>query len=186
MVCASREASGNPTIPRRLRWIGEPADAKQGPNRRVPRLGPGRRNSPCKTTTRRFARISDDVAFAIASDWPSLVPVLIAPPSDLIPESRGRSHVRGDGQQSFFPRSWRAPRKHRKWRSLTPGSSPASMQTKTAWRDAAGRIQNTRRPNLRQHGISRFKNRTNRLLPNLDLSFARDTQSRNVDQAFRL
>jgi hypothetical protein len=37
------------------------------------------------------------------------------------------------------------------------------------------RIQYTRHPNLRQHGISRFKNRTNHALPNPDISLATDT-----------
>jgi hypothetical protein len=36
------------------------------------------------------------------------------------------------------------------------------------------RIQNTRHPNLRQHAILRSKNRTNHLLPNPDISLARD------------
>src|SRR5277367_4475837 len=36
------------------------------------------------------------------------------------------------------------------------------------------RIQNTRHPNLRQHVISRFKNRTNHALPNPDISLATD------------
>src|SRR5271155_5031243 len=37
------------------------------------------------------------------------------------------------------------------------------------------RIQYTRHPNLRQHVISRFKNRTNHALPNPDISLATDT-----------
>src|SRR5271156_4842162 len=36
------------------------------------------------------------------------------------------------------------------------------------------RIQYTRHPNLRQHVISRFKNRTNHALPNPDISLATD------------
>src|SRR5271170_6702694 len=39
------------------------------------------------------------------------------------------------------------------------------------------RIQYTRHPNLRQHVISRFKNRTNHALPNPDISLATDTPS---------
>src|SRR5271163_1386594 len=39
------------------------------------------------------------------------------------------------------------------------------------------RIQYTRHPNLRQHVISRFKNRTNHALPNPDISLATDTCS---------
>src|SRR5271168_4741083 len=39
------------------------------------------------------------------------------------------------------------------------------------------RIQYTRHPNLRQHVISRFKNRTNHALPNPDISLATDTRA---------
>src|SRR5271155_2694819 len=40
------------------------------------------------------------------------------------------------------------------------------------------RIQYTRHPNLRQHVISRFKNRTNHALPNPDISLATDIGNR--------
>src|SRR5271170_6023652 len=44
------------------------------------------------------------------------------------------------------------------------------------------RIQYTRHPNLRQHVISRFKNRTNHALPNPDISLATDSR---LDFAFQ-
>src|SRR5271168_1107222 len=42
------------------------------------------------------------------------------------------------------------------------------------------RIQYTRHPNLRQHVISRFKNRTNHALPNPDISLATDRFARTT------
>src|SRR5277367_5764854 len=50
--------------------------------------------------------------------------------------------------------------------SLNATQSPRTMRD--------DRIQYTRHPNLRQHVISRFKNRTNHALPNPDISLATD------------
>ena len=47
------------------------------------------------------------------------------------------------------------------------------------------RIQYTRHPNLRQHVISRSKNRTNHALPNPDISLATDTRSRRPWLSFK-
>src|SRR3984885_15771549 len=51
---------------------------------------------------------------------------------------------------------------------------PTSHATQSSRTMRDDRIQYTRHPNLRQHVISRFKNRTNHALPNPDISLATD------------